>query len=113
MYHVKRGFHFIQFLLLFLKIVHITQAKYLFLFYLFIHIFWLYWLIIAAVGGGHPLVVLLGPLSAVASLGGVHPLECRLSGLRASVVVMQGLSCSKVHGLFLDQGSSSVPCIPR
>ena len=27
MYHVKRGFHFIQFLLLFLKIVHITQSQ--------------------------------------------------------------------------------------
>ena len=45
MYHVKRGFHFIQFLLLFLKIVHITQSQvFIFiLFYLFTYMFWLYW----------------------------------------------------------------------
>ena len=54
--------------------------------------------------GGYSLVIVHGFLIAVAFLVAAHGLRC--SG---SVVVVHGLSCSIVCGIFLEQGSN--PCL--
>ena len=78
-------------------------------FILFIY-FWLHWVFIAAHG-----------LSLVAASRGYSSLQCtgfslrwlqlqlRLLGMRASVVVAHGLSCSAACGIFPDQASNPCP----
>ena len=88
-------------------------------FILLIH-FWLCWVVITMLrlslvvaSGGYSLVALLRRLVAVASLA----VECRFSASRfsscgsrlestSSVVVTQGLSCTAVCGISLDQRSN-------
>ena len=62
---------------------------------------------LVAVSGGSPLAAVGGLLLAGASL----PVEHGLSSA-GSVVVVHGLSCSMVCGIFLDQGLNPCPlCI--
>ena len=63
-------------------------------------IYWLSWVFIAACGLS--LVAVHGILTAVASLVTEH----RLQSLRASGVVVHGLSCLVAYGYFSDQGSN-------
>ena len=54
--------------------------------------------------GGYALVSVLGLLIAVASLVGAQ-----VPGHVGSVVVVHGLSCPEVCGIFLDHGSNPCP----
>ena len=67
--------------------------------YLFMYYFWLHWVFIAA--HGLSLVVVCKLLIAVASLVAVPSLLST-----GSLVVADGLSCSRACGIFPDQGSN-------
>ena len=45
--------------------------------------------------------------------GGFSCCGAQALGAQASVLVAHRLSCSEAHGIFLDHGSTSVPCLAR
>ena len=76
--------------------------------------FWLRWVFVASrglyllvEGGGCSLVVVLAFLIVVASL--VVGTGSRVCRLRASVIVVCGLSCPTTHGIFPNQESDPCP----
>ena len=86
--------------------------------YLFIY-FWLSWVFVAAhglslvvVSGGYSLLRCAGsPLRWLLLLRstGSRPAGFSSCGMRASVVVARGLSCSSARGILLDQGLNPCP----